>query len=71
MTYSYQVEFEDGEGKTQILPYAVKRGAAEKRARIASRKYTMAYVVAMAGGDRVGHRAYGDGRLTETLGEGF
>lgn len=74
--FTYQVEYQDDDDKTHIIPYGTNKPAAIVRARRASNKHMVAYVVACKalrdGGDAaVGHKSFGQGSLMETEGEGF
>jgi hypothetical protein len=70
--YRYQVEYQDDADKTVVEPYEHRRTAALNRARRASDKHIVAYVVAVDhNGVSVGHKSYGRGLVMETEGDGF
>jgi hypothetical protein len=75
MEYTYQVEWRDDLGRTHVEPYVGRRSAAISRAVRISAKWVVARVVASkrSKGETVpcGYKAYRDGRVTETVGEGF
>jgi hypothetical protein len=76
MTYRYQVEYQDDDDKTHVVPYDRRRTAALAAARRASKKFMVAYVVACkverdGSEPAVGHKSYGNGLVMETEGEGF
>jgi hypothetical protein len=75
MSYTYQVEFTDDDGREHVEPYGDRLSAAISRARRASDKEFVAYVVASKtrnGSEMAcGHKAYSQGCVIETDGEGF
>lgn len=77
MTYTYQVEYQDDDDRTHVEPFEGRRSAAVAKARRMSDKHMVAYVVACKHrkSDNAymacGHKAYGQGLVIETEGEGF
>lgn len=76
MGYTYRVEYTDDGGREHIEPYDDRLVAAKSRAKAKSETHGVAYVISLrtlAGGltQSVGHKAFADGNVVETIGDGF